>query len=105
MEHKREKGPTVYLSSYWKFHISLSLSERSCSYFFDGEILIGVSVMVSLSDKIIQKLYKITSSISQKFYPHTKEFVFIWKVTLNYYRAIVRSGLEARPYGSRYTGQ
>lgn len=62
-------------------------------------VLIGVSVMVSLSDKIIQKLYKITSSISQKIYPHNKEFVFIWKVTLKYYRAIVRPGLEARPYG------
>lgn len=92
MKHKREKGPTAYLSSYWKFHISLSLTERSYSYFFDGEILIGVSVMVSLSDKIIQTLYKITSSISQKIYTYTKVFAFMWKATLQYYRAIVRPG-------------
>lgn len=51
--------------------------------------------MVSLSDKIIQT-YKITSSISQKIYTHTKVFAFIWKATLQYYRAIVRPGAWAQ---------
>lgn len=85
MEHKRERGPIAsHLSFYCKFHTLLSLTERLCSYVFGGEILIGVFVViVSLSDKIIQKLYKIPSSPpAKKIYTHTKVFAFIWKVTL-----------------------
>lgn len=96
LEAQKRKGPHGLFILFLEVPYITVTHWKIIQLLFDGEILIGVSVMVSLSDRIIQTLYKITSSISQKIYTHTKVFAFIWKVTLQYYRALVRPGAWAQ---------